>query len=424
MNRKMFYGWWITIALFFTYGVAVGIPYYTGPFFYDYYEKTFHWTRMEVTFGFPLAALFSLILGPFLVHRFSPRKLIIAGTACTGIALAGFGMMGGSLAVYYGFWFLYIMGYTLSGPIPHQVLVSQWFRKNRGKALAIVYCSVGVLGGTVPKLVAKPLTEAYGFHTALYVLGALLVLAWPLAMFVIRDRPADMGLTPDGLPVTGESVTAPPQSFSWMLAQPSFWLLAIGSMTSIGAIGAINQHMKFVFKEAGFTDQNVLNEVFTTANMCILYSSIAGRIIMGALADKFSKKAVMTATYFLVAGAIPLLLLVKPTAPNSVYIFAVLFGFGMGADYMLIPMMAADRFGVNTLARAMAIILPADTIGQTWFPYLISYLHDKWGGYETALYLIFAISFLGAASIALLPRKKTTNETLSLQDIAGAAARH
>ena len=46
----------------------------------------------------------------------------------------------------------------------------------------------------------------------------------------------------------------------------------------------------------------------------------------------------------------------------------------MGADYMLIPLMAAEQFGVNTLARAMAIILPTDTIGQTWFPYFVSLL--------------------------------------------------
>ena len=54
----------------------------------------------------------------------------------------------------------------------------------------------------------------------------------------------------------------------------------------------------------------------------------------------------------------------------------MLFGFGMGADYMLIPLMAAEQFGVNTLARAMAVILPVNTIGQTWFPYFVSLLRD------------------------------------------------
>src|SRR5579883_403800 len=210
---KKFYGWWVAITAFFTYGLAVGIPYYGHPFFYDYYEKAFHWSRKEITFGFPLAATFSLLIGPVLVHRFKPRQLILIGTACSGLAFLGFGLMGGSLAVYYLLWLVYIIGYTFSGPIPHQVLISQWFRKHRGKAMAIVYLGVGVFGGLFPKYMAKPLTEAFNFHIALILMGAALVLVWPLTIFLLRDKPADMGQTPDGLPVTEASLSAPPESF-------------------------------------------------------------------------------------------------------------------------------------------------------------------------------------------------------------------
>lgn len=402
MNKR-FYGWWITVAAFFTFGIAVGIPYYGGPFFYDYYEKTFGWKRTEITLGFPIAATFSLIIGPLLVHRFSPRKLIIIGTSLTALAFLGWGSMHGELPVYYGLWLLYMVGYIFSGPIPHQVIVSQWFRRNRGKAMAVVYLGVGVFGGLSQKLIAKPLTDALGFQGALMVIGALMVLAWPLALFMLRDRPSDMGQTPDGLPVTDLSASAPPESFRYLLHQPAFWLLALGSLCSIGAIGSINQHMKFVFKEQGFTNQNVLNEANANATLCILFSSIAGRLMMGWLADRYSKKAVMAVTYFLVAFTIPLLLLVRPEQESYLYAFSILFGFGMGADYMLIPMMAADRFGVNTLARAMAVILPADTIGQTWCPYAVSWLHDLLGGYDKALYAVFVLSLIGAVAIVLLP---------------------
>jgi MFS family permease len=106
-----------------------------------------------------------------------------------------------------------------------------------------------------------------------------------------------------------------------------------------------------------------------------------------------------------------------------VYVFAILFGFGMGADYMLIPLMAAEQFGVNTLARAMAIILPADTIGQTWFPYLVSMLHQHFGSYETPLKTVFILSFIGALAIALLPRAKKQDETLHVQDAGRVAVR-
>jgi len=145
--QKTFYGWWITLATFFTFGLAVGIPYYGGPFFYDYYMQAFGWTRADITLGFPIAATFTLWVGPLLVHRFSPRRLILVGTAMTGLAFVGFGTMGGGLGLYYGLWFLYIIGYIFSGPIPHQVIISQWFRKHRGKAMAIAYLGVGVFGG-------------------------------------------------------------------------------------------------------------------------------------------------------------------------------------------------------------------------------------------------------------------------------------
>ncbi|MBC8164269.1 MAG: MFS transporter [Bryobacteraceae bacterium] len=419
-----FYGWWITIFAFFTFGIAVGIPYYGMPFFYDYYMKAFGWSRPDVTLGFPLAATLTLWVGPLLVHRFSPRIMILVGTAFTALAFIGFGTMRGSLPMYYTFWFLYVVGYIFSGPIAHQVIVSQWFRRNRGKAIAIVYLGVGVFGGISAKYIAAPLTNAFGFQTALIAIGCFMMFAWPIALFLLKDRPADVGQNPDGDPTPSQETQVAPQSFGYLLRQPSFWLLLIGSFCSIGSIGSINQHMKFVFKEQGFVEQAQLDAMFGNALLCILWSSIGGRIVMGMLADRFSKKLVMTATYVLVAATIPLLFLVKPESPEMVYVFSILFGFGMGADYMLIPLMAADQFGVNTLARAMAIILPTDTIGQTWFPYMVSMLRENSGSYVTPLQTIFILSFIGAVSIALLPRaKKPQAEVTTLRPADGIVAR-
>jgi MFS family permease len=407
---KKFYGWWITVFAFFTFGIAVGIPYYGGPFFYDYYMQTFGWNREQVTLGFPLAATLTLWVGPLLVHRFSPRMMIVVGTGFTAAAFIGFGMMKGSLPVYYTFWFLYVVGYIFSGPIAHQVIVSQWFRRNRGKAMALVYLGVGVFGGLSAKLIAKPLTDALGFQGALVAIGCMMFIAWPLALFLMKDRPVDIGQNPDGDAVPAAETKIQPRPFSDLLKSKAFWLLCIGSFCSIGSIGSINQHMKLVFREQGFTDQNLLNEMFANATLCILFSSIGGRLAMGYLADRFSKKAVMTVTYGMVAGTIPLLFLVRPESPEMMYLFAILFGFGMGADYMLIPLMAAEVFGVNTLARAMAIILPTDTIGQTWFPYLVAKLHTQFGSYDTPLQTVFILSFIGALAIALLPRAKKQDE--------------
>jgi MFS family permease len=299
-----------------------------------------------------------------------------------------------------------VVGYIFSGPIAHQVIVSQWFRRNRGKAMALVYLGVGVFGGLSSRFVAQPLTETFGFQTALMIFGALMLLCWPISLILMKDLPADIGQHPDGDPTPVADAKEAPKTFAYLLRQPAFWLLTVGSFCSIGSIGSINQHMKLVFQEQGFTGEKQLNDMFSLATMCILWSSIGGRLAMGYLADRFSKKAVMSVTYLMVAGTIPLLFLVRPDSPNAVYIFSILFGFGMGADYMLIPLMAAEQFGVNTLARAMAIILPADTIGQTWFPYAVSKLHEQFGSYHRPLQTVFFLSALGALAILLLPKAK------------------
>jgi len=106
------------------------------------------------------------------------------------------------------------------------------------------------------------------------------------------------------------------------------------------------------------------------------------------------------------AATIPLLLKVTPDSNFFLYAFAILFGFGMGADYMMIPLMAADRFGVNSVARAMAVILPVNTIGQSWFPYLVSHMHRWFGGYTGAMTVVLIVSLLGAVAILMLPKRR------------------
>ncbi len=402
--KRGFRGWAIIAATVVTFGLSVGVPYYNLPFFYDYFQKSFGWDLKQITLGFPLAAILTLWVGPLLVPRFSPRKLILVGTAFTAASFFGFSAMTGSIKIYFALYFVYTVGYIFAGPIPHQILVSHWFEKKRGRMIGILYMGVGLFGG-LGSFFVRSVTDSYNFRTALIAVGALLFLSWPLAIFVLRDKPSDVGQYPDGADYASEDVKLSPRAIRHLLASGSFWLLLLGSICSIGAIGSINMHMKLVFRDAGFNDQKVLNATWTTASVLILWTSIAGRLGIGYLADVFSKKKVMTATYFAVAATILLLLAVSPAHPATVYLFAVVFGLSMGADYMLIPLMAAEQFGVNTLARAMAIILPINTIGQTWCPYLVSALREHYGNYLAAMAIVFGIAMLGAVAIAAIPRQ-------------------
>ena len=406
--KRPFYGWWIVAGCFVTFGLSTGFPYYNIAFFFDYFRDDHGWPISFITLGAPVAVLLTIWAGPVIVPRVSPRVLIIVGTGLTFVAFQWFARLSGAAWEYYVVWCLYMVGYFLSGPIPHQVLISNWFKQKRGRAMGITYVGVAVIGSIGNKL-GPYLASRMPYEQALQYMSLLLLAAWPIAIFVLRTKPQDIGQLPDGrhdpAEIAAPEVLEPPKTFGYLARRAPFWLLLVGSAASIGSIAAVNFHMKFVFESQGFLDQAARDRIWGTASFWVLWSSIAGRLLAGYLADKLPRKYVMLVTYLVVAFSIPTLFLVTPEQVNFVYLFALIFGFAMGADYMLIPLMAADQFGLSTLARAMSAILPTDTVAQFWFPNLVARLRDFLGGdYYGALMAVFGTAFLGAMAIAFLPR--------------------
>jgi MFS family permease len=392
----VFYGWFIAAAAFFTLLITVGVPFYGMPFFYDYFIREFGWTRAETSSGIALATILIQPVAGLMLHRYSTRKLILFGAFMLLVALVGFGLGNGSLLLYYLSWGAFMVGYIYSGPLPQQVLLTQWFRRNRGLAIGLSYLGIGLGGAISQKYVALPLIVAFGWRTALMLMGASMILLLPVLLLVVRDRPADKGLYPDGADGPAPDSAVPSLTFRQLLGRRGFWLLAIGSCMSIGAIGSINQHMKLMFQDARISSSEVADTTFW-----ILISSLLGRVVMGWLADRFNKKLIMLAAYLFVAAPVPLLLIIdRPGIPLA---FALSFGFGLGADYMLIPLMGAHMFGPNSLARVMGIVLPTDSIGQACCPLLLGLLRDRFGNYHYGIAVTIALAFGGALAISLLP---------------------
>lgn len=406
--RTIFYGWWVVTASFFTLGLAVGLPYYGMPFFYDYFEQPvaaggFGWSRATITFGLPLGTLATLWVGPLLAHRFAPRRLILAGTGFTALALVGFGRMGGNVPFYWFLWLFYMAGNVFSGPLAHQVILSHWFSRRRGTALSIAYLGISLIGAFSARFVTQPLTEAFGFRAALQIMGCLLLLTWPLVLLVLREHPSDMGLRPDGDAGQPESQKelARPTSLRHILSQRPFWLLLVGGSCSAGAIGAVSQHLKLILKDAGFTEQALLDTTFSQTLLVLLGTSAAGRLLVGWLADRWPKRQVLAVAFGLLIGSLPLLFFIEP--PAIPYLFALLFGLATGADFLLTALMAADHFDVSSLARVIAILLPVMTVGQTWSPYFISILREQSGSYAVPLGVTFFLAVVGWVALMLLP---------------------
>jgi MFS family permease len=404
-STRPFRGPWIIAGCFLTFGVASGFPYYNIAFFFDYFRNDHGWTQQTITLGAPLAVLLTIWAGPIVVPRFSPRWLIVAGTGLTFAAFEWFAHLGDSPVEYYAAWCVYMLGYFLSGPIPHQIILSHWYKQRRGRAMGLAYVGGALLGAFGTKL--NPwLVTFLPYQRALEISGLVVLLAWPVAIFVLRDRPEDVGQTADGQPETTTEAPTALQPFSTLFGQRAFWLLLIGSAASIGSIATVNFLMKFVLEEQGFVDQTVRNEIWSSVSSISLVAAIAGRVMVGHLADRWPRRPLMLAIYGLVAVAIPMLFLVTPAQPGFAYLFGVVFGFAMGADYMLIPLMAADLFGLRSLGRAMSAILPADTVTQFWFPNFIAQLRAAWGSYGSALWVACLLAGLGAIAVAGLPAKR------------------
>jgi sugar phosphate permease len=387
----------VAMTAFLALFSLVGIATYGLPFFYDFFVKDLGWTRAEVTSG---NAFSRLVVGPvfgfiagWIVDRFGPRRLMLFGILIAGAALVGLGAVS-TIGFFYVCYLLNALGYVCGGPLPNQVLLSRWFDRNRGKAMGFAYLGIGV-GGTIVPLLAYWLTTEFGWRSALQILGALMiVIAFPMAWFV-RDAPDDA----DRFDATHARPETPAErgAMGAILRSPAFYLLAVGSMCSIGAVGGTMQNLKLFFSLDVKLSQADVAQIMSL----VLAGSLIGRIVMGVLADRWARKRVMLLIYLLVALAIPLLFLGEHAEAR--WAFALLFGIGLGGDYMIIPLMAADLFGVKALGRLMGIVLTADSVAESTSPMLVAAIRDRTGSYDGGFAVLVSLAAIGALAVALLP---------------------
>lgn len=389
----------VALTAFLSLLSLVGLSYYGLPFFYDFMVKEFGWSRATVTSGNAVA---KIVVGPlfgylagWIIDRFGPRRLMLTGVLMGGLALVGLSQMT-SLWMLYAAYLFNALGYVCAGPLPNQILLARWFDQARGRAMGFAYLGIGI-GGTIVPWAAYFLTTRLGWRGALFTLGvAMIAIALPMVWFV-KESPEALAQR--------KQQDAPPPIGSALRSVP-FYLLAIGSMASIAAVGGTNQHLKLFLS----LDQGYAQSESARVISLVLASSIVGRLLMGWLADRFPKKHVMLLIYLLVAVSIPLLFFAS--TPGVIYVFAVIFGIGLGGDYMIIPLMAAELFGVRILGRLMGVILTADGVADATSPMLVGLLHDQHGNYVAGFEVLIAFALLGAVAIALLPTQK------NLPDIA------
>jgi MFS family permease len=373
----------------------VGLALWGLPFYYDFMVQQFGWTRAQVTSG---NALSKLVVGPvfgfiagWIIDRFGPRRVMMAGTLMAGGALVGLGWVS-TLGMFYFFYFFNALGYVCGGPLPNQVLLSRWFDKSRGKAMGFAYLGIGIGGATVP-WISHTLIQHFGWQSALRLLGVLIILvSFPLAFFV-KEAPS---------PLTSDRKVSRSVEVMGAFKSLPFYLLTFGSMCSIAAVSGTQQNLKLFLSLDRHFSQGDAARVLSL----VLSFSIVGRLLMGWLADRFSKKYVMLLTYLLVAAGIPFLFLSHSQA--VLYAAAAVFGVGLGGDYMIIPLMTAEIFGMQVLGRLLGVILTAGGIAEAVSPWLTGRLRDATGNYSEGCFVLVGIALVGAAVVLGLPQRRKT----------------
>jgi MFS family permease len=291
--------------------------------------------------------------------------------------------------MFYLFYVFNALGYVLAGPIPNQVLLSEWFDRSRGKAMGVAYLGIGVGGASVP-WISHALTQRFGWQMSLRILGIVIVMiALPL-VYWLNELPKSSRQPP-----AEDSVKA-----KGAFTSPAFYLLTLGSVCSIAVVSATQQNLKLVLS----LDRHYGQAEAVRVLSLVLAFSIGGRLLMGWLADRYPKKNVMLAIYLLVAISAPGLFVWH----NHVVVlsYAAVFGIALGGDYMILPLMTAEIFGLKILGRLMGVIVTTGGVAEAAAPWALNRIRDFGGSDVVICTVLSGVAILGAVATMALPNPR------------------
>jgi MFS family permease len=189
-------------AAFICLFVLSGCGFYSLSLFVRPLQDEFNWSRAEVMLGNTIMTLVqgaaSVLVGRF-IDRYGPKRVIIAGAFIGGLSLVILSTMN-RLWQYYVLFGVAGAGFAALGFIPATALIVNWFRKKRGTAIGIIGIGVGAGGFVISTITGNFLLPGFGWRFSWIILGLFTILAVvPFTLLVVKTRPEDIGLQPDGI---------------------------------------------------------------------------------------------------------------------------------------------------------------------------------------------------------------------------------
>lgn len=401
-KEKMFYGWWIAIATFFILFVGLCSGFYTVSVFLKPFQDTFGWTSTQVSLGFTLAALLVGLLSPVVgiaVDKLGVKKVQLAGALITGSGL----LLASMIAQLWHYYLIYIymaIGLASVSLVPSQTIISHWFDRKRGTAMGLIMTGVG-LGGMVMVYVASFVTENYGWESAYRFLGILvLVVVVPLILLVLKNKPEDVGLLPDGAAVAGGGAesgdTLKSLNVKEAFKTSSFKLTCLLMFLFNIVLGGLTMHAIELIRSYGVSNASTMWSL-------ALGFSVLGRISFGLMSDRMSKKLLVFITWLMLFLGFGSVMFV---AGNQLLVwgFVVFYGLAIGSFVTLIPLFVGDLFGVEHFSKLIGIVGLMQVLGLSVGSVLLGKIYDTNQSYELAVMIIIGIALAGALVTMLISK--------------------
>ncbi len=404
----IFYGWWNVTGCF----VGLGLSYATFTvfafgIFVAPLQAEFEWTRTEISFALTMTNIAVVIAAPslgFVMDRIGVRRALIPSLILMGFSVAAMSLLTGNIWYFYALFFL--IPFLGAGTLPQsysRILIA-WFSKRRGLALGIALSGFGV-GAALWPVFSQALIEAYGWRVA-YIVFAISVfsVSLPTAILMLREKPEDMGLNPDGM--SDEEYARAEQSSP--VARPafglsskeaaktrSFWLIALSFLLIGVAITSMLAHLVPILIDRGIAPQ--------TAALCMTslgFGLVFGRIISGYLMDHFF--APYVTAFFLLILFLGIVILASGVANSLVFATAIAVGLATGSEISEIAYICSRYFGPKAFGQIYGIMFAAFQLGSAFGTPLMGAYFDAVGNYRGALWLVAGLVLVGTALIAML----------------------
>jgi MFS family permease len=397
----VFYGWWIVAACMLSalVGNALGL-FGAGVYLHEVVTANGWTTGLvsgAVTLFYVVSALLLMPVG-IGIRRYGPRPVIALGA----IALAG-GVIGiGHATVPWQAYLAFLlMGIGWAGLSTTAVAttLAPWFDKHQGRAV-----SIASLGASVGGIIGAPVLlfgiARIGFASTTIVAGVVAIaVLLPLAALVLRHRPQDLGLVPDGL--SSGRVAATIDTPDWTLPM-ALGTPALRSVIATFGIGMMVQ-IGFLTHQVTLLAQSLdgLAVAMTVASTAV--AALAGRLALARFADAMDARVTAAVVLLVAAGSLGAIGLFP--VPSVLIGASMIFGLTVGQVTTLSPIIVRREFG----ARAFGLVFGAASCGiqlaAALGPGLYGLLHDAFGNYDMALIGAAGLD-VAAAAVAIAGRRK------------------